>query len=101
MPLSLEISESGLPDGARLIVDPKDRDLMDMRERMLLKTWHQARFRSGRLPKRSDLGKALLPGVLGFVLDVAIKPNGAFQFSSYGFEIARAFGKKYDRKLRQ
>jgi len=87
------IIEDGLPEPARVVIDPVESDLVDMRERSLLKAWQRAKFRRGRLPRRSDLGDGLLSSIEGFLIDLDLDADGSIRFRTYGRSIAAAFGR--------
>lgn len=88
-----DIYVDGLDEPMRVISNPAGDELLDARERAMLKSWRNASFkRNGGIPRRSELGASLIDALSSNLMDLHLLPDGDFLYASCGRAVAAAFG---------
>jgi hypothetical protein len=87
------IHVDGLDEPMQVISNPNGEDLIDARERAMLKSWRQASFkRGGGVPRRDELGGALMDDLAANLMDLHVMPDGDFLYARFGRSVAAAMG---------
>lgn len=77
----------------RVVSNPVDEDLLDARERAMLKSWRNATFkRGGGIPRRGELSGPLIDDLAANLMDLHLLPDGDFLYARCGRAVAAAFG---------
>lgn len=88
-----DIFVEGLDEPMRVVSNPTADDLLDARERAMLKTWRQANFkRGGGVPRRGELAGPFLDELTPNLMDLDMLPDGDFRYARCGEAVASAFG---------
>lgn len=87
-----EIFVDGLTEPFQVIADPSEADLIDARERALLKMWRKERFARGRVPRWNQLDADLLADLKPYLMYLVVQDDGDLRYLDYGSAIARAYG---------
>lgn len=83
--------QDGLDQPIDVVVDPGEKDLIDVRQRRLRHHWWAAqRLREG-LPGRADVSPVFMDEIADYVAIVA-KEEKALRYQSFGKGLARAYG---------
>ncbi len=90
---TFNVHVDGLDEPMLIISNPDEGDLVDMRERLALKSWRKARFSCGRTPTIGELGVGMVAQLEPNLMELEILPDGDMRYRTYGKGIAAAYGK--------
>jgi hypothetical protein len=88
-----DVHVDGLDEPMLIVANPNESDLVDMRERLALKSWRKAAFEKGRLPTIGELGVDMITDLEPNLVELEVLPDGDMLYRKYGAAIARAFGR--------
>lgn len=89
---TFEIHVDGLDEPMLVIANPNETDLVDMRERFVLKTWKSAYFKQRGVPTVGQLNVNMMIDLAPNLMLLEVLPDGDCIYRRYGAAIAKAFG---------
>jgi hypothetical protein len=90
---TFDVHVDGLDEPMLIIANPNEVDLIDMRERVALKSWRKAAFAKGRLPTIGELGVDMMTDLEPNLMELEVLPDGDMLYRRHGVSITRAYGK--------
>ena len=90
---TFNVHVDGLDEPMLIIANPNETDLIDMRERIALKSWRRAFFAKGQLPTIGELGPDIMTDLEANLMELEVLPDGDMLYRKYGSSISKAFGK--------
>ncbi len=84
--------QDGIDRPIEVIVDPDEKDLVDIRQKRLRHHWKAAQREREGLPGRADISPAFLDDIVDFTAIVSKRGN-ALSYESFGKALARAYGR--------
>jgi len=89
---TFEVFIDGLDEPMHIVANPWENDLIDARERAVLKTWRQTVFAKSRLPRVAELRSYVLETLAPYLMELEVLEDGDLRYVSYGRAIAAAYG---------
>ncbi|MBL8692186.1 MAG: hypothetical protein JNL04_23975, partial [Rhodospirillaceae bacterium] len=84
--------QDGIDQPIEVIIDPDEKDLVDIRQKRLRHHWWAAQREREGLPMRADISASFLDDIADFTAVVS-KNGNALRYESFGKGLARAYGR--------